>query len=41
LGEEEIRNLALRDERVAAYLDGKQVVRVIVVPQKLISIVVK
>jgi leucyl-tRNA synthetase len=41
LNEEEIRNLAQRDEKVAAYLDGKQVVRVIVVPQKLVSIVVK
>jgi len=39
--EEEIRRLAQADEKVAPYLDGKKIVKVIVVPQKLINIVVK
>ena len=39
--EEEIRRLAQADEKVAPYLDGKKIVKVIVVPKKLINIVVK
>jgi leucyl-tRNA synthetase len=39
--EEEIRAGALADEKVIPYLKGRQVVKVIVVPQKLVSIVVK
>ncbi len=39
--EEEIRRGALEDEKVARHLNGRQVVRIIVVPQKLVSIVVK
>ncbi len=39
--EDEIRRLAQADEKVAQYLDGKKIVKVIVVPQKLINIVVK
>jgi leucyl-tRNA synthetase len=41
VSEEEIRRRALGDERVAQHVNGKQVARVIVVPGKLISIVVK
>ncbi|MGE0404786.1 MAG: leucine--tRNA ligase [Candidatus Korobacteraceae bacterium] len=39
--EEEVRNLALNDPKVTASMDGKQVVKAIVVPQKLVNIVVK
>ena len=39
--EEEIRRLAQADEKVAQHLDGRQIVKIIVVPQKLINIVVK
>ena len=39
--EEEIHRLAQADEKVAQYIDGRQVVKVIVVPQKLVNIVVK
>ncbi|MGH9403747.1 MAG: leucine--tRNA ligase, partial [Terriglobia bacterium] len=41
LTEEEVRSQAERDGKVAPYLNGKQVVKVIVVPQKLVSFVVK
>jgi leucyl-tRNA synthetase len=41
VNEEEIRRRALGDEKVAQHVDGKQVARVIVVPGKLVSIVVK
>jgi leucyl-tRNA synthetase len=39
--EAEIRARALADEKVVQHLNGKQVVKVIVVPDKLVSIVVK
>jgi leucyl-tRNA synthetase len=39
--EEEIRRLAQADEIVAQQLNGRQIVKVIVAPQKLINIVVK
>jgi len=39
--EEEVRERALADEKVRASLDGKQVVKAIVVPGKLVNIVVK
>jgi leucyl-tRNA synthetase len=39
--EEEIRRRAQAEEKVVHYLDGRQVVKVIVVPQKLVNIVVK
>ncbi len=39
--EEEIRRLAQADEKVAEHLNGRQIVKIIVVPQKLINIVVK
>ncbi|MBV8207079.1 MAG: leucine--tRNA ligase [Acidobacteria bacterium] len=41
IGEEELREAALGDEKVRAALEGKQVVKVIVVPVKLVSIVAK
>lgn len=39
--EEEIRRRAQTEEKVAQYLTGHEVVKVIVVPQKLVNIVVK
>ena len=39
--EHEVRERALADEKVRASLDGKQVVKVIIVPNKLVNIVVK
>jgi leucyl-tRNA synthetase len=39
--EEEIRTRALAEEKVAALIDGKQIVKMIVVAQKLVNIVVK
>ena len=40
-GEEEIRTRALAEEKVVKHLSGLRVVKVIVVPQKLVSIVAK
>jgi leucyl-tRNA synthetase len=39
--EDQVRERALADERVRAALDGKQVVKAIVVPGKLVNVVVK
>jgi leucyl-tRNA synthetase len=39
--EDEIRQIAQADEKVAQQLNGRQIVKIIVVPQKLINIVVK
>jgi leucyl-tRNA synthetase len=36
-----LRTLAMKDDRIAALVNGKQVVKVIVVPGKLVNIVVK
>ncbi len=37
----EIEQAAMKDERAAKFLEGKQVVKVIVVPKKIVNIVVK
>jgi leucyl-tRNA synthetase len=39
--EDELRAAALADEKVRAFIEGRQVVKVIVVPQRLVNIVVK
>jgi len=39
--EEEIRRRALAEEKVAQHLNGRQVVKIIIVPQKLVNIVVR
>ncbi|MDH5681444.1 MAG: class I tRNA ligase family protein, partial [Spirochaetota bacterium] len=39
--ENELKNLAINHERIVQWLDGKKVVKVIVVPKKLVNIVVK
>ena len=40
-GEDEIRTKALAEEKVVQHLAGLQVKKIIVVPQKLVSIVAK
>lgn len=39
--EEVLKDLALKDEKVAKYLEGKEIVKTIIVPNKIINIVVK
>ena len=39
--QEELQSMALTDEKVQSYTDGKQIVKVIVVPKRLVNIVVK
>jgi len=39
--EEEIRQRAQAEEKVAPHVAGRQVVKIIIVPQKLVNIVVK
>ncbi|MEE5260178.1 class I tRNA ligase family protein, partial [Streptococcus pneumoniae] len=41
LSREELQEIALADEKVKAEIDGKEIVKVIVVPNKLVNIVVK
>lgn len=36
-----LQNMALADEKVMEYIEGKQVVKVVVVPNRLVSVVVK
>jgi leucyl-tRNA synthetase len=40
-GEEAIREAALADGRAAAFIEGKRIVKVIVVPGRLVNIVVR
>jgi leucyl-tRNA synthetase len=40
-GKEDLEKLALANERVKPFVDGKQIVRVVVVPDRLVNIVVK
>ena len=39
--EDELREAALADEKARAWTEGKQVVKIVVVPQRLVNIVVK
>jgi leucyl-tRNA synthetase len=41
LSEDELRRLALEDEKVKSWIDGQKVVKVIVIPGRLVNIVVK
>ncbi|WP_125709659.1 leucine--tRNA ligase [Companilactobacillus zhongbaensis] len=41
IDKEKVKELALTDEKVQKFLDGKDVVKVIVVPNKIVNIVVK
>ena len=40
-GEDAIKQVALSEENVARNIEGKQVVKVVVVPKRLVNIVVK
>lgn len=41
ISEAELRALALADEKVQSFIDGHQIVKVVVVPQRLVNVVVK
>ncbi len=41
ISSEELQEIALADEKVKAEIDGKEIVKVIAVPNKLVNIVVK
>ena len=41
LGEEELRERALADPRIAHLIDGKGIAKVVVVPRKLVNIVLR
>jgi len=41
VSEEELRASALADERVRALIDGREVVKVIVVPRRLVNVVIR
>jgi leucyl-tRNA synthetase len=41
VSDEELRTLALADGKVQSFIDGHKVVKVIVVPQRLVNVVVK
>jgi leucyl-tRNA synthetase len=41
VSEEELRSRALDDEKVKALIDGRQVVKVIVVAQRLVNVVIR
>ena len=40
-GKDELENLALANEKVKVFIQGKQVVKIVVVPDKLVNVVVK
>jgi len=39
--EDEIKQKALANEKAKAFIDGKEIVKTIIVPKKLVNIVVK
>ena len=39
--EEELRSAALADERVRAWTQGREIVKTVVVPKRLVNIVVR
>jgi leucyl-tRNA synthetase len=41
ISEEDLRTAALADEKIRALVDGKQVVKVIVVPKRLVNVVIR
>src|SRR5712691_7474052 len=41
ISEADLRTIALADEKVQSFIDGHQIVKVIVVPQRLVNVVVK
>ena len=41
ISEADLRTIALADAKVQSFIDGHQIVKVIVVPQRLVNVVVK
>jgi len=41
ISEEEMKNLALASEKTKSFLDGREIVKVVTVPKKLVNIVIK
>jgi len=41
ISEAELRTIALADSKVQSFIDGQRVVKVIIVPQRLVNVVVK
>jgi len=41
VGEDELRAAALADEKIRSFIEGREVVKVIVVPQRLVNVVVR
>ena len=41
VAEEALRAAALADEKVRSFLDGREVVKVVIVPRRLVNVVVK
>jgi leucyl-tRNA synthetase len=41
ISEEELRTIALADEKIQSFINGQKIVKVIVVPQRLVNVVVK
>jgi leucyl-tRNA synthetase len=41
ISEEDLRTIALADAKVQSFIDGQKIVKVIVVPQRLVNVVVK
>jgi leucyl-tRNA synthetase len=41
VSEEDLRTMALADAKIQSFIDGQKIVKVIVVPQRLVNVVVK
>jgi leucyl-tRNA synthetase len=41
VAEVDLRALALADEKIQGFIDGREIVKVIIVPQRLVNVVVK
>ena len=41
ISEADLRELALADSKVQSFIDGQKVVKVIVVPQRLVNVVIR
>ena len=41
ISEEDLRTMALADAKIQSFIDGQKIVKVIVVPQRLVNVVVK
>ena len=40
-GEKNIQDLALSNEAISKFTDGKEIVKIVVVPNKLVNVVIK